>query len=434
MKKNLILFGVFIALLVVTYVFQEKRVEREYNESQIQDRLITFDITHIKLPQVEAVKKKGSWWEGEELLSHNAFKLIEKKLTEIKKIRDINGDWKNYFPNPFTFEINHIPWTIGDLSLDKQGFYIAQGKKIYLAVIEGESTHLTQDEKEIEGIKLNELITQLSKKRAELSETQLFRFYQDIPLDRVVLSVEGSLPFELNFKDNQTLPPPIQGVATHKDLRGKFYSLLTQINIKEEIPYTEKLKFKKMGELEFLSDKKPLKWELWLRSESSADAIIIDSNKRSFWMIGGTLKLFFVQIQDYWDKKVIPAGSFTPFTKLKTVFTQGQKSANVFILNREPLAFEAKGFKVDQPKMEFLFQFLFNLGAKEQAERVSLLSSTERKQLLSEDHLRIEVMDQDLVLWRKKEELIVVNLTQGFKTHFNLVDENFHGTFQDVLK
>lgn len=435
MKKNLILFGIFISLMVATYIFQEIRIKKEHVEANLADRLVDFEVTHLKLPQVDAVKKNGSWWEKDILLSHNTFKLIEKKLTEIKKIKDIQGEWTTYFPHPFSFEINHEKWTIGDLSLDKQAFYLARGEKIYLAVIEGESTQLTQSPEEIASIKLNELVSALSKPKDKLVESQLFRFYPDLPMERIVISVEGSLPFELDLKNNETLPPPFAGVSVHRDLHGKFFSMLTQTNIRNEIPYDEKMKFKQLGQLKFISDKSTAIWELWLKNKNSADAVIFDTvNKRAFLMVGSSLKLFFVRMQDYWDKKVIPFKDFVSFTRLTTKFTQGPKTANVIIVNKEPLEFEAGKFKIDQLKMEQLIQFVFNLGPKDQADRVSPLSATEKKQVLSEEHLRIEAMGQELLLWRKAEELIVVNLTQGFKAHFTVLDENFRGTFEDVLK
>jgi hypothetical protein len=435
MKKNIILFGIFISLMIATYFFQEKRVNKEYSNAKTQDRLVTEDITHLMLPHVEAVKRDNGWWDNDQLLSFNSFNQIIRKLAEIKKIKSINGEWATYFPNPFIFEINHTKWTIGDLSLDRQAFYISRNDEIFLAEIDGESVQLTRDPNEIAAIKLNELVSALSKSKKNLIENQLFRFYPKLPLDRVVLEVDGSLPFELNLTKNTTLPPPIVGVYPHKDMRGKFFSLLTQMNIKEEIPYSEKTKFKKLGSIQFFSEKSQVTWELWLKSKNSADAIIMDSvNKRSFLMVGGTLKLFFVRLQDYWDKKVIPQKDFVSFTRLEANFIQGNKKAQVTILNREPLAFEVTGFKVQQEKMEQLVQFLFNLGPKDQADRVSLLAKTEKMQLLSEEHLRVEVMGQELILWRKQQELIVVNLTQGFKAHFNLLNENFRGTFEDVLK
>jgi hypothetical protein len=435
MKKNLVLFGVFVALLVATYFMQEKRIETERTEEHLAGLLVKTDITQLKLPNVEAEKKNGQWWSGKKLLSHNTFKQIEKKLSEIKKEKEVTGDPKSYFPHPISFELNHEKWQIGDMSLDKQSFYISRGDKIYLAYIEGESTHLTRNASEIESIKLNELVSLISKKPSDYFETQLFRFYPSIPMDKVLMTVEGHLPFELNFVSNETLPPPIKGVSPHRDLRGKFYSLLTQINMKEEIPYSEKLKFKKIGEVNFVNDKNSVKWELWLKNDKSADAYIIDPNsKRAFLMVGGTLRIFFVGIQDYWDKKVIPYDKFVSFTRLETNFVQGSKSARVTIVNKEPFEFAAKGYTVDNLKMEELLQIIFNLGPKDQADRVSNLSSSEKKQLMTESHLRVEIMDQDLVIWRKAQEVIVANLTQGFKAHFNMLNENFRGTFDDVLK
>ncbi len=435
MKKNLSLFGVVILLLGITYIFQEKRSEKEYALEEQKARLLQEELTHLKLPSVEAEKRGESWWSGETLLSHNTFKQIEKKLQEIKKIKTIEGEWQHFFAHPFIFEVNKEKWTIGDMSLDKAAFYIARNDKIYLAVIEGSSHQLTHDESEIEATKVNELVSFLSRSLDDLKETQLFRFYPNLPMERVVVNVEGSLPFELNFKNGTTEPPPVPGIEVHHDLAQKFVSLLTQVNLKEEVPFSEKLKFKKLGEVKFIKDDQTVVWELWLKDEKSANAYILDSDKkRAYLMVGGTLKVFFIQVQDYWDKKVIPSKSFKDFTKTTATFIQGSKEAVVTIINRQPLGFEVKGYKIDQAKMEFLIQFIFNLDSKDQAERVSQLSKSERQQILSEEHLRIDIMGQELLLWRKAEELIVVNLTQGYKAHFNLVDENFHGKFEDVLK
>lgn len=435
MKKNLILFFVFITLLIGTYFFQELRTHKNYEESLSADRLVVGDVTKLKLPAISAQKRGDSWWSENQLLSHNHFKIIERKLTEIKKIKEIEGNWATFFSQPFLFEINQEKWAIGDMALDRQAFYISHNEKIYLAVIEGESVQLTEDPQKIAEIKVNELISALSAPKEILLEKQLFRFYPGMLFQKVLVTADGSLPYELDFDLNATLPPPILGVNVFKDLKGKFYSLLTQVLLREEIPYSEDLKYKKMAEIKFLDKKSDVTWELWLRSKTSADAVIIDSrSKRSFLMNGGSLRVFFIQLQDFWDKKVIPQNEFVSFKRLPMTFIQGAKKAQLFVLNREPMGFEVKGFKVEQGRIEQLIQILFNLGGRDQAERVSLLSKTEKMQLLSQDPLRVEVMGQELALWRKTEELIVVNLTQGFKAHFNLVDENFHGSFEDVLK
>ena len=84
--------------------------------------------------------------------------------------------------------------------------------------------------------------------------------------------------------------------------------------------------------------------------------------------------------------------------------------------------------------MNILFQYVFNLSEKDQADRISQLSNSERKEILSADHLRVEVMGQEIYFWRKKDELIVVNFTQGFKAHFFVTQQSFRATFEDVIK
>ncbi len=435
MSRNLILAGILGFLLVATYFLQEKRVDKEYVESLARDRVLVAPLTHLKWADVDAQKSGEQWKMGEELLSYNSLKQIEKKILEVKKVKDVEGEWSSFFPHPFVFEVNHEAWTLGEMTLDKQGFYLGIGQKVVVARIEGESHELTQSEEEIEEIKLHELKALLSKNKAELHEVQLFRFYQQIPFERILIQSQDRVSFELNFLNNQTLPNPIEGIDVHENLKAKFLSLLTQVNIRKEIPFKEKLKVHLMGKITFMAQNQTsVEWELWLKDKKSADAIIIDSaQKKAYLMVGGTLKIFFIGIQDYWDKKVIPAKYFKTFTRLPLTLSEGSKSGKVTVLNREPLQFESS-MKVDDLNMTELLSFVFNLGQRDQADRVSILSKTERQQVLSEEHLRMEVMGQDILFWRKTEELIVVNLTQGFKAHYGLLSEKFRARFEDVLK
>lgn len=436
MKKNLGLLGILILLLIATYFFQEKKTEDLFISSMISGRLQKDEIIKLDLPHVSAEKINDQWRSGGELLSHNTFRMIEKKIKEIKEVKAVDGEWKSYFSSPVEFKINGKEWAIGDTSLDKKSFYVSADKKVYLAYIDGGNIELTSNAEELPEIKKKELIGFLSKTKKELIENQLFRYFPDLPMSKAVIHVEGSHQFELNFEDDTTSPPPIKGVEVHSDLKEKFYSLLTQMTIRAIFPATHELKYKKMAEL-ILVGKGDVKrkWELWLKGKDSADAVLIDNlSEQAFLMSGGTLRVFFIGLQDYWDKKVIPAKEFKSFSELELVLTEADKEAKLTLINSEPMTFKVDGYEVEQPKMEVLVSMILNLGQFDQAERVSQLSSTERKQILSESHLQVSTMGQELVLWRKTEELIVVNLTQGFKAHFNVIDENFRGDFQDVLK
>lgn len=433
MKKNLTLFGILIALLGVTYLVQEKKTEKNFEESLVKDRLFTGEINELTISGQKIERKDGRWWHGEELYSQNLFRMIEEKLRQLKMVKAVEGKSEDFFSNPVNFTVNGEELVLGDLSLDRQGFYLSRAGKIMLAVLEGSGQEIVTNEKDLQTSKLSELKALLSKPPAELREAQLFRFYPELPFERATVRVPDFLPFELDIKNNTTTPPPFPGISPFEKLGEKFMSLLSQVTLKSELPYG---KFgPKLGEITFQGGGKAVMWELFARSEKSADAVLVDPVRRKAWlMIGGTLRIFFVQIQDYWDKKNIPPEKFRPFEKEPMVFTQGNRRAVVTLVNREPLEYETKDFRVDREKMTELVSYALNLGPLDQASRVSLLSNTERKQVLSEEHLRLEIFGEELLFWKKAEELIIVNLTQGFKAHYPRanVSEGFH--FGDVLK
>lgn len=436
MKKNLTLFGILIVLLVGTYFFQEMRSDKIFEASFTKDHLISpEDIKSLSWGDVNAVKRDGQWWAGEMLLSANIFKSLEKRISQIKKVKKVDGPKENFFSSPVELKVNGESWLLGDLTLDRQGFYLARGSEIMVAVSEGIGQELTDEPGKLIEVKLEEIKKGLKYKLVELAETQLFRFYPKLPLGTVTIESDGRPAYELDLVNNQTIPPPLEGISPHYNLLEKFTSLLTQITVKSEVPYSEKLKFKKLASMIFQNGENKEVWELWLNKKDSADSFIVDSRNRKAWqMVGGTLKAFFIYHQDYWDKKVIPPQEFKNFSRIKIILTQGERTALVEVVNREPLAFESKQHQIDSVKMNILFQYVFNLSEKDQADRISQLSKSEKKQLLNGDHLRLEVMGQEIFFWRKEDELILANFTQGYKAHFLITQQSFRATFEDVIK
>lgn len=436
MKKNLTLFGVLVFLLIGTYLFHEKRIRADFERSLTQDRLFSKNsLVSISWGDVEAIKKNDQWWSGNKLLSHNSFHQLEKQLLSLRRVKVIPGEKGIFFKQAISFKVNGEEFLLGEMAFDRQGFYLGRGHEIMIASIEGPSGEVTDDEAKLAEIKYQDFKKKLGFKLEELTETQLFRYFPKLSAGRILIELESRPSFELNLKSNETVPPPIEGIAVHDKLGEKFLSLLTQVTIKKEVPYTEQLKQHLLGKISFIEDQKSEVWELWLNSSKSADSYIIDSkNKRAWLMIGGTLKPFFVNLQDFWDKKVIPFAVLKPFSKTRVHFVQDDKSADVDLINSEPLGFETPTMKVDFPKMTVLFEYLLNLGQKDQADRVSQLTNSEKKMLLSGSHLRVEIFGQEILFWKKQEELILVNLTNGFKAHFFYLDNSFLATFSDVLK
>jgi hypothetical protein len=436
MRQNLILTFVLALLIIGTYFFQEVRNSKAFEDSLVKDHLIAPEkINSLAWDGVNAVKRNDQWWANDQLLSHNIFKQIEKKVSNLKVIKRLEGFNRNYFTNKMEFKVNGENWILGDLTLDRQGFYLARGDLVMVAIIDGESGEITDDESKLMELKLQDLRKALATKLEGLKETQLFRFYPKLPFGNVTIEAEGRPSYEINFLNNETIPAPIVGIFVHDNLVQKFYSLVTQLTIKNEVLYSDRLKGSMLGKMIFQKDLESVTWELWRAGNQTADAYIIDPQRKRAWqMVGGTLKVFFTNLQDYWDKKVIPPSSFKHFSRLEATFSQDDKSTEMVIINAEPLKFENVLGKIDTIKVNILFQYLFNLSDKDQGERVSQLSKSEKKEILSGSHLRVDVMGQDLLIWRKQEELIVVNLTQGYKVHFMLPDESFRATYEDMIK
>ncbi|HLW56529.1 MAG TPA: hypothetical protein VKY27_04035 [Bacteriovoracaceae bacterium] len=427
MKLNLWLFIVLIALLIGTYFFQEKRVEENFKQSLIANRVITEEIVLIETKDFRAQKVDEQWKNGDELLSHNDLTRLVRMLKNLKEVRKVEGEVEVKGPS---FKVNEVNYTLGELNLDKSAFYLKKDEDVYLAVIDTETTQIHTHEDNLNELKLDELKGLLSKTNQELLERQLFRYYPKLEYESVAIKPDGALDFELDFKRNATLPPPMKGIEVHEDLAGKFRSLITQINIKRKIKADPKLKKNKLGEMTFYPSE--LKWEIYLPYKDKADAFLFDSEGNAYEAIGGTLRVFLIQLQDYWDKKIIPPSEFKNFDSLNVTFYQGPEELSITVKNREPLEFISEQ-PLNEEKVQELFQVIFNLSNYDQGQRVSNLTTSQLRQILSEDNLRLDVMGQELSIVSYGQEIIVANITHEYKVHF-LRSENFPLTLKDMLK
>lgn len=427
MKLNLWLFIVLVALITGTYFFQEKRVEENFKQSLIAHRIITEEINLIETSDFRAQKVDQQWKNGDELLSHNELTRLVRMLKNLKEVRKVEGEVE---VKGVSFKVNESNYIVGELNLDKSSFYLKKNGDVYLAVIDTETSQIHTHDDNLNELKLDELKTLLSKTNSDLLEKQLFRYYPKIEYESVAIKPDGALDFELDFKTNTTLPPPMKGIEVHDDLSGKFRSLITQINIKRKIKADSKLKKNKLGEMIFYPSE--LKWEVFIPHKDKADVFLFDSEGNAFEVVGGTLRVFLIQLQDYWDKKIIPPSEFKNFDTLRVSFYQGPEELSVTVKNREPLEF-ASDQPLQEDRVRELFQVILNLSNYDQGQRVSNLTTSQLRQILSEDSLRLDIMGQELAIVSYGQEIIVANITHEYKVHF-LRSENFPLTIKDMLK
>ena len=431
--KNISLLGILITLLLMTYLFQEKKILS--SPSQEENKLFAFDIKTIKTPFWEAYAKNGLWWSKEKLLSHFKFNTLVSKLGNIKIKKIIEGDWKQFsFLSNLEMKINGKILIVGDYSLDKKSRYIFYDGVIYLCSMMGENQVYAQNEDEISQIKWQEFLGIAQQNIDQLKETQFFRFFPNLQFDKVKVSSNSFFSYEINFSENTTTPSPLSGIVELPQLKQKFLSLFNSIVVKEELDSLISFESdQKLGEISFFQkkDEAVTKMELWQKEKGKADIFIWDHlTGKKFLVVGGTLKLFFIHVQDYWDKKVIPPHAFSFFESTQALFKQNGRSAEVTVYNTEPLSFKTKNYKIQHDHLKAMFQYLFNLGNLEQADRVSMLKKSELK--MTENMLHVSLFGEELILWKKENELIVINATRGFKAHF--YDGKVMTQFEDVLR
>lgn len=431
-KSNLILFGVLSLLLVFTYFIQEKKVLFSYKKEKSLIDMLGSELVSIKGPNFEAIKIKDSWFQNQQLLSHNIFKILEKRMREIKLIQELENAKDENFPGFLELVLNNKKVLIGDMSIDNESFYLKVENSFFLAKIDGESTQISYSQENLQKDKLVELKSLFFKKTKDIFEDQFFRYSKSIPLWKVAVFSEGRNPYVLDFKDNKTIPDQISGVEVHQNIKDKFFSLITQIQIKNELDYNKLKLFKKLASINFKdkNSNQDIIWEVWRKNQSTADPVIVDHyNQKAFEAIGGTLKVFFLDVQDYWDKKIIPTKDFKNFDKLKIEFHQNKLKKSVIISNREPFEFESSDGIPNLNNLQAFIQLVMNLSAFDQADRVSPLSSTDEKIYSDEKFLRFNIFDHKLLCHQKSHEIIMVNLTTRTKLHFY---QNIESVFCDL--
>lgn len=432
MKNNLLLFIIFVILLGGTYVWIErpdrewwKKHDETYRLREMAEQAHSFGVQGKKWKWVN-----NKWVSGNDLMSLSVWPKWKRIFSNLKVEREIilppGMKKENYLGEGFPITLNDVSYVIGEKTIDGKGIYVLEVNSDKIFQMSLFPTDLF--------IMLDEVKT---KSALDMVEKRVFAYLSDVNFTKVSFETPGILSFELDLHKKETNPKPIPGVLLHPHLDQKFWHEMELLQFTEQIKPDKNLLYQRMASLGFiLDDKKVLNIELHRIGPSNADAVVFIPEKNLMFRIkGNTAKVFFDQVQDYWDRKVIPRDVFKAFTEMRVQFVLGDKEATVNVINQEPLSFGSSQpeIKLKEDKLQNLFSVLFNLGQYDEASRVSILTKSERQQFQNESHIRMNVFGQDLMLIRKTNELIVVNFTQGFKAHFILFDISIGDQWEDFF-
>ncbi len=432
MKNNLLLLLIFIMLLTGTYIWIErpdrewwKKHDETYKLKSLVEEATEFGVQGRKWKLVS-----NQWKSENDLMAVSVWPKWKRVLSNLKLEREIivpTGMNKEvYLGDGFPITIDGDSFIIGEKTVDDKGIYILEvdsGKIFQMTLLPSDLFTMLDEVK--------------SKSALEMVEKKVFAYISDVNFTKISFETPGILGFEIDLHKKETNPRPIPGILLHPHLDQKFWHEMELLQFTEQIKPDKSLLYQKMAALSFLlNDKSVLTVELHRVGPLNADAVVfIPEKKMMFKVQGNTAKVFFDQVQDYWDRKVIPRNVFKAFTEMRVQFVLGEREATVNIINQEPLAFNSpdSSIKIKDDKLQNLFSIIFNLGNYDEASRVSILTKSERQQFQNESHIRMNVFGQDLMLIRKTNELIVVNFTQGFKAHFILFDVSIGDQWEDFF-
>ncbi|MFY7993551.1 MAG: hypothetical protein ACOVP4_09690 [Bacteriovoracaceae bacterium] len=432
MKNNLGLLLVFILLLTGTYVWIERpdRVWWQKHDETYRLRSLVENAESFGVLGKTWTLKENQWVSGQDLLSLTIWPKWKRIFSQLKFEREIilnaqtNKD--NFLGEGFPITIDDRSFILGETTVDGKSLYLLdvnENKILQMSLLPSDLFQMLDEVKE--------------KTPQDMIEKRVFAYFNNVQFTKVVFETPGILSFDIDLFNKQTNPRPIPGILLHPHLDQKFWHEMDLLQFTEQIKPDLALLYQKMASLSLVQDeKKVLTFELHRVGPLNADAVVYVPEKNQMFKVrGNTAKVFFDQVQDYWDLKIIPRNVFKAFTETRAQFVLGDKEVTVNIINQEPLAFVSPDsqIKLKEDKLQNLFNLIFNLSQYEEASRVSILTKAERQQFQNESHIRMNVFGQDLMLVRKTNELVVVNFTQGFKAHFFFFDISIGDQWEDFF-
>ena len=432
MKSNLKLLILLLVLVTGTYFLVERpdRVWWSQHNDSYTLKPIFENAKTLEFQKTIWVLKDQQWTYEKDILSQPILAKWKRILTSFKLEREIpltaTVKKADFITKGYSLGIDDNHYIIGDQSADGKSVYILDTDKNRILQMSLLPSDLY---KVLDELKENDL--------EKMIEKRVYAHFSHIEFEKVLFETPGILSFELDLINKVTIPKPIAGVLQHPHLDQKFWHEMELLQFTHQLPYNPGLLYQKMAQVSFLQkDKKVLSFELHRLGPQNADAVVyVPETKQIFKVQGQTAKVFFDQVQDYWDRKIIPKNVFKAFNELNAHFVLGDKETNLKVINQEPLGFQSVDgkFKLKDDKLQNLFGIIFNLGQYEEASRVSILSKAESQQFQNESHIRLNVFGQDIMLVRRTNELVVVNFTQGFKAHFILFDISIGDQWEDFF-
>lgn len=434
--KNIVLFLILVAALAVTYWFEERgnrnTMMSEAKKSEILNAEKLGELQGVQGLKIDFVKKGEQYFARENNLLLNKARIDEffKILSGIKvksylTTEDVAKVGKSfYLPDEslrltFLFEKGSMSFTLGKKLDFDQTFYMEVekdgNKQIVIAEDQSPDPGVYENDKDYQrsDAKYKRLQVIFMLTNVYFYDSRVFKdFYTDeqaVNFEEISIATFRNKKFSVNFKTTSTNPPAPSSLGYFEDNWLSFHKLLTNLEGRTVYtPYEQSALSEVLSQLE-IKDRagRQITLTVYKRfGELNGYFMTSSLDKLLYVLKPDDARYFFVNVQDFWNKKIVPAEKEYNLT---LTFADG-KSEQVKIIDREL-------FKVDSAKaarsLEFkkLIDFL-----KTEGDHVS--DMTEKPtEILRKNVLRVQFENNDLNVILEDNDAILVDIKNKLKIH-----------------
>lgn len=442
-KKNLILLGVLILAIGLTYIFEEKRNQDKTEELNQKASIIDVkkvgELESIKGLKLNIKKNNETYFDAENQVPFSNKKMEEFfKILSGLKIKKIlsetetkNVDFKFYIPDAdlkltFGFKNSSFAVTLGKKLDYDQSFYLliekningVLSKELAVAVDESPDPNMYQSDKEYKKseFKFQRLQMLFYLTNVFFYETKVFASFpyseDRINFKKISISTFRNKKFTIDFEKTQTIPPVLNGLNYFEENWISFHRALTNLEGKTlYYPYKKENLTEPLSIFE-VEDRENKKYtiELYKKYGSLVGYFLKNSfNNYLYELRPEEAKYFFINIQDFWSKKIYPAEKEFGLTIQFTL--EDPIEYQVEVKDKEVFEVISKTKRIKSETFKNLIDFL-----KTESDHISEVKESPIE-LLRKSKLKLRFANRNIGVILEENDVLVVDLDRKLAFH-----------------
>ena len=387
MKKNLVLFAIFISLLTTAHFLEEVHKPNLAGEETSKSRLVPkyANLNSFKLPNTNIILSR-SWIVAnlgypvsEELLG--LLRMILENLVPLKSLPE--SQRKSAFRNTkVEIKIGHgskvDKFILGDVSEVSGHFYVDFNGSIYVVSDKSRYEGVYSSKLDLNLKKYLRLKSLLELSPQEFIHKKIFYFLEDQSLKFAKIDSKRNRWYTLDFEKNKMEPKPSRGIRL-KPIEKQFRFDLSQVRIKSIVTGKQNILSNPISEI-VIQGREQVTAKLFLANNGKYGKFLrLSTSKKLFEIEDEGSDVFFNPHQHFWSKRFFLPRNIYEAKEFAFALSLNQKDFfNFRVVDAEKFSIESNDEKIksfDKNLVNFTFNLLLNATVFKEADFVTEVSS-----------------------------------------------------------